>query len=324
MSVTSQTACTMTSSTPPSDTTCHEQYITISGGHQLYTKQYGSATATSPTVLLINGGPGYSHVVLAPVYTALHQQHGMHVVVYDQLGCGKSDRPTDTDGTLWTMQRQVEDVEEVVQALKLQQFIVYGHSHGAMLAIDYAIRYGSHQSPLLQAVIVSNTSLDYPARIAHVKQLTTTWPQEAQDTVQQYLKSGKPADNAAVNAVFAEHFQPVYFSHKPFPPELAEAANDANNDIVQAMFGDAPFYSTGPASGWSAMQHLPHVQTPTLIMTGKHDYTPLANLVESHRLLPHSELFISPHGSHMAYVDDADNYMDALVSYIKRVSKTSR
>jgi proline iminopeptidase len=52
--------------------------------------------------------------------------HGYRVVIHDQLGNGRSDKPRDK--SLWTITRYVEEVEAVRRALKLGRVHLLGQS----------------------------------------------------------------------------------------------------------------------------------------------------------------------------------------------------
>lgn len=64
---------------------------------------------------------------------------GYRVILYDQLGCGKSELPKNI--ALFTVERAVEEVEGVRQALSLGKINLIGSSWGGMLAIAYALNY---------------------------------------------------------------------------------------------------------------------------------------------------------------------------------------
>src|SRR5262245_38772201 len=66
-----------------------EGFIDVPGGRVWY-RIVGSGTAT-PLVAL-HGGPGFPSDYLSPLAKLGDERP---VVFYDQLGCGKSDRPTD-------------------------------------------------------------------------------------------------------------------------------------------------------------------------------------------------------------------------------------
>ena len=106
-----------------------EGYVSVPGGRVWY-KIVGSGAAT-PLVAL-HGGPGSTHWGLTPLEALAHERP---VVLYDQLGCGKSDRPEDT--SLWRVERFVTELHQLRQQLGLHRLHLLGHSWGTMLAMDY-------------------------------------------------------------------------------------------------------------------------------------------------------------------------------------------
>ena len=105
--------------------------IAVPGGN-VWTKRVGRSPVK---VLLLHGGPGFSHDYLE-CFEDFLTPAGVEFYYYDQLGCGNSDHPN--DDRLWTVARYTEEVEAVRRGLGLENFILYGHSWGGMLAIEYA------------------------------------------------------------------------------------------------------------------------------------------------------------------------------------------
>jgi proline iminopeptidase len=117
-------------------------YIPVEGGRVWY-KIVGAGTPGIP-LLTLHGGPGYPHDYLEP----LEQLAGERpVIFYDQLGCGRSDRPNDR--ALWRVDRFVRELAQVRQALGLERIHLFGHSWGAMLAVDYLLSGASAASLIL-------------------------------------------------------------------------------------------------------------------------------------------------------------------------------
>src|ERR1700712_5724037 len=87
---------------------------TPKGTFNVWTKTFGN----NPTIklLLLNGGPGATHEYFECMESFLPKED-IEFIYYDQLGCGNSDKVTDT--TLWDLPRYVEEVEQVRQALNL-------------------------------------------------------------------------------------------------------------------------------------------------------------------------------------------------------------
>src|SRR5438093_7582642 len=89
-----------------------EGYVKILG-FKLFHRSYGKPT--KGTLLCLHGGPGATHDYLMSLEDLA--QFGYRVVLIDQLGCGKSERPRGTD--LYTIAHNVVEVEGVREALRL-------------------------------------------------------------------------------------------------------------------------------------------------------------------------------------------------------------
>jgi proline iminopeptidase len=105
----------------------------VGGKYKVWTKQLGSGPLK---VLLLHGGPGFPHDYLEAMESFLPQA-GIEMYYYDQLGVGNSDIPSDV--SLWTLPRYLSEVEEVRRGLELDHFVLYGHSWGGILAMEYAL-----------------------------------------------------------------------------------------------------------------------------------------------------------------------------------------
>ena len=85
---------------------------TPSGRFSVWTKRVGNNPDLK--VLLLHGGPGATHEYLEACDSFLPAA-GIEYYYYDQLGSGFSDQPDDP--SLWELDRFVDEVEQVRQAL---------------------------------------------------------------------------------------------------------------------------------------------------------------------------------------------------------------
>jgi len=67
------------------------------------------------------------------------------IVKYDKHGCGLSDR----DRTEFSLEKEVRDLEALIDHLKLQRFALFGMSQGGPTAITYAVKYPQFVSHLI-------------------------------------------------------------------------------------------------------------------------------------------------------------------------------
>lgn len=94
-----------------------------------------SGRSTGIPLLVIHGIPGTSSRYCERL-AALGADRP--VIFYDQLGGGRSERPSAP--SLWTADRFVQEVSAVRAALRLFELHVLGHSWGGMLAVEHALR----------------------------------------------------------------------------------------------------------------------------------------------------------------------------------------
>src|SRR5258708_35329106 len=89
-----------------------EGSISVTGGEVWYQVTGGGKGVP---LLVLHGGPGCPHDYLEPLGSLSDERQ---IIFYDQLGCGKSDRPDDP--SLWQTERFVEELRQVREALDLQ------------------------------------------------------------------------------------------------------------------------------------------------------------------------------------------------------------
>ena len=128
---------------------------TAKGTFRDWTKRIGNNPRMK--LLILHGGPGATHEYLE-AFDSYFPTAGIEYYHYDQLGSYYSDQPDEPE--LVETPRFVEEVEQVRQALKLDQdnFYLYGHSWGGILAIEYALKYQRH----LKGLIISNMMSSIP------------------------------------------------------------------------------------------------------------------------------------------------------------------
>jgi proline iminopeptidase len=129
---------------------------TPAGKFRVWVKRIGNNPRLK--VLLLHGGPGATHEYLEACDSFLPAA-GIEYYYYDQLGSGFSDQPAEP--SLWEVDRFVEELEQVRQALDLgpDNFVLYGHSWGGILGIEYALKYQQH----LRGLVISNMMSSVPA-----------------------------------------------------------------------------------------------------------------------------------------------------------------
>ncbi|MDH0616811.1 MULTISPECIES: prolyl aminopeptidase [unclassified Agrobacterium] len=111
-------------------------FLDVSEGHRLHVTLAGNP-AGRPAVLL-HGGPGSGLSATARCYfnPALYR-----IIQFDQRGCGKSTPNAAGSLAHNTTHHLVDDMEAIRSALEVNDWLVYGSSWGATLALAYAQRH---------------------------------------------------------------------------------------------------------------------------------------------------------------------------------------
>jgi len=126
----------------------NEGFAKVPGG-RVWWRRVGSGSRIP--LLTLHGGPGAGHDYLTPLERLRDQRP---VILYDQLGCGKSDKPN--DARLWCIERFCDEIDAVRHQLDLKEVILYGHSWGGWLALEYLARRG--RGAPVEALILASTS----------------------------------------------------------------------------------------------------------------------------------------------------------------------
>jgi proline iminopeptidase len=229
--------------------------IPVAGGkYKVWTKRFGPASGNaSIKVLLLHGGPGFSHEYLE-AFESFLPQAGIEMYYYDQLGCNNSDQPDDL--ALWTLARYTEEVEEVRRRLGLDHFVLLGHSWGGILALEYALIYQQH----LRGLVISNMTAgtqSYLKRTAALKQLLTP------DSLAKLtaLEAKEDYDNPEYERLMMEELYPKMICRiKPWPEPVDRAFRHSNQKIYVQMQGKSEFLVTGNLKDWERWDRLHEIK----------------------------------------------------------------
>ena len=96
---------------------------------------YNPNVVQKPPIVVIHGGPGFSHNYLLPL--KLLAEFGYPVVFYDQAGCGDSTFVADPDTDapwLLTIEYYVKELAALVHHFQLYEYYLYGSSWGTVIA----------------------------------------------------------------------------------------------------------------------------------------------------------------------------------------------
>ena len=279
----------------------------VGGKYKVWTRRLGSGRTK---VLLLHGGPAMTHSYLEAMESFLPDA-GIEIYFYDQLGCGNSDIPEDT--SLWTLERYTEEVEEVRRGLGLENFVLYGHSWGGMLAIEYALRYPQH----LRGLVISNMTAGIQAYLKRTAALQSWLPSNKLARLRA-LEAKQDYDNPEYERIMMEDLYPLMLCRiRPWPEPVTRSFRLVNEKIYEQMQGKSEFLVTGNLKNWERWDRLHEIRTQALTIGAKYDEMDPSDMVKMARMMPNASSFICPNGSHLCMWDDQQTYFRGLIPFLK-------
>ncbi|SCD34773.1 alpha/beta fold hydrolase [Streptomyces sp. PpalLS-921] len=115
--------------------------ITVADGVALNTAVMGAG----PAIVLLHGFP-QTHLMWRHVAADLAADHT--VICPDLRGYGDSDKPVDTDGTVYSKRTMAADVVALATALGHERFALAGHDRGALVAFRAGLDHPDHVTRL--------------------------------------------------------------------------------------------------------------------------------------------------------------------------------
>jgi proline iminopeptidase len=287
------------------------------GDFHVWTKRVGNDPSLK--LLLLHGGPGATHEYFE-AFDSYLPQAGIEYYYYDQLGSAYSDQPDASE--LWETARFVEEVEQVRQALHLDQgnFFLLGHSWGGILALEYALKYQQH----LKGLVISNMMASCPAYNAYAR--TALMPSMDQAALKEIQQLEALEDFS--NPRYMELLMPQHYEHhvlrmpaEQWPDPVNRAFAKMNQTIYTLMQGPSELGLSGRLIEWDRTADLPKVAVPTLVIGATHDTMDPKHMEWMAGQVQRGRFLLCPNGSHMAMYDDQATYVEGLIRFIRDVNQ---
>lgn len=127
--------------------------LEVPGDHTIYVEECGNPNGIP--VVVLHGGPGGG---CSPGMRRFFHPETYRVILFDQRGCGRS-RPHASveNNTTWDL---VADIELIRQKLGIENWIVFGGSWGATLALLYAQTHPSRVNHLVLRGVFTMTQAE--------------------------------------------------------------------------------------------------------------------------------------------------------------------
>jgi len=282
--------------------------IAVRGGkYKVWTKRLGQGKIK---VLLVHGGPGLSHEYLESMESFLPEA-GIEMYYYDLLGCNNSDQPDDIN--LYSFKNYAEEIEEVRKGLGLNKFVLYGHSAGGGIALEYALKYQQH----LNGLVISNMAASSDSFLKHALTFKNRLSPEKRNLLDALEKKGAFDSPENGQIMMNDIYPHMLCQLKPWPEPFTRSLRHINEKIYVGMQGQSEFQVSGNMKNWNVWNRLHEIKTKTLTIGAKYDEMDPEDMKKMAKLMPNGQSYICQNGSHLCMWDDQKAYYGSLITFLK-------
>lgn len=223
-----------------------------------------------------------------------HPQRGalqkfFKVITLDLPGSGRSSKSERT----YSMERWADQLVGLADHLKLDKFVLIGHSMTTVLAQVFAGRHGGRLSGLVLCGPI--TELAAPGKEAFTKRAETVQKEGMIAIADAVLTGGLTAGTREANAALAGLWREALLTNDP-PSYAAQC--------MALVSGSAKPYQSS-------------IKCPTLILVGDQDgVTPLANARVIAGAVPSARIKIIPATAHMTMLERPETFNATLIEWL--------
>jgi proline-specific peptidase len=282
-----------------------EGYVDVADGRVWYRRE-GEGDATP--LLILHGGPGAASYYLQPFAERMAAHRP--TVIFDQLGCGQSDKPDDP--SLWTLDRATAEVDKVRTALGLERCHLLGQSWGGWLSIEYMCRGAGG----IAGLVLASTSASIPQFTAAARELIDALPEPHRTTLQELGARGEydaPAYQEAVQEFYRRHLCRL----DPWPECVQQSGAELDgNQVYLTMNGPTEFDVIELLRDWDRTADLGRIRVPTLVTCGRYDeITPACSQTITDGI-EGACMVVFEHSAHCAHEEEPELYASVVEEFL--------
>ena len=280
-------------------------------GHHTWFRVVGELASGLDPLLCLHGGPGSTHHYFAPLERLAAE--GRAVVLYDQLGCGRSDRPVEIE---WSLGVFLDELAALRVELGLDRVHLLGTSWGGMLALEHALStFGGLSSLVLSSTLASAAEWE-----AEVTRLRDELPADVLVVLEEHARTGSydTPEYERAEAVFnARHF----YRGSVTPPELERMLPERGHESYRAMWGPNEWTLTGALRGWNVRPRLHELDLPALVIRGRHDLSTETIAATLVRGLPRAREVVFEESSHTPVLEETERYLEVVGGFLRETER---
>ncbi|KAK7691240.1 hypothetical protein QCA50_006343 [Cerrena zonata] len=274
----------------------------------------GDLSSGKTPLVTLHGGPGATHHYLTN-HDELYRAHGIPIVFYDQIGNGASTHLPEKkgDGSFWTVQLFIDELNNLLGHLGIQEYDLLGHSWGGMLATSFAIL---QPKGLRRLVLASSPAKmeDWEKAAGGLKALL---PKDVQEVLNKHEAAGT-VESPEYQAASDRYNEEFTCRVKPMPEGFVKSFQAIAQDptVYMTMNGPSEFFISGTLKSFDITADLYRIDVPTLLTNGKWDGAQDSVMKRHFVSIPKVKWVTFAESSHAPHYEETGRYMDILGNYL--------
>lgn len=274
-------------------------------------------------IIYLHGGPGAGITQLEITTYEKFASEGFDVYLYDQVGCGYSNRLEDISD--YTAKRHVEDLAFIIDSIGSDKVILAAQSWGSILALSYV---AAHPARVSRIVITAPAPIQ-PLR----KELATLQPPDSLHLRQpSFLMEKAAVKKASMRARITRYLARNYSYKLAGDKEADQYATWRTDELNKSMVCDSVFAVRAEGSEGCYVQYitsksiatipdhritLKNLDIPVLILKAQCDNQPWGYTSEYLDIFKNHRFTLITDAGHNAYIEQPQQYVNAIVDFLE-------
>lgn len=274
-------------------------YIEMNDKVNLYIKQSGHGVPC----IFVHGGPGEGSLDFE-VLGGNTLEDFMSIVYFDQRGSARSEGDEETE---YSINRLVEDMEEIRIKLGISKWIVMAHSFGGIIATNYIHKYGKFVDKLILLNSTLSIGESFKEQIYYGEKLLSDEELKSVDDKSDMKKWQQIVTILLEKQIF---YKLQYREYNNFV-KLGEVSNtiDSFNGVMSNQaFSNKEYFN-------SYFDITKEITVPVLVIAGDEDYAVGPNHHENFRFPNMKTTVLS--GKHMLYMENQEEVKSVIEEFVK-------
>lgn len=274
-------------------------YIETSDKVNLYVKLSGEGVPC----IFIHGGPGEGSLDFE-VLGGNSLENFMQIIYFDQRGSARSGGTSDSD---YSIERLIDDLEEIRKNLGISKWIVMAHSFGGIVATRYVCKYHNFVDKLILLNATLNMEDSFKSQIYYGTKLLSEDELES-TTYNSNLEEWQYVVNKLIEKNIFYKLQ-----YKDYNSYLK--LNDVSNQIenFNATMANQAFSNIEYFQNYFKLTN--EITVPVLVVTGDEDYAVGPNHYKNF-MFPNKKVKIMK-GKHMLYLENNEEFKLIIKEFIE-------